>query len=53
MKDIYFEINPACCKWPRLQLIHEVSMGYLPAVYCCKCNKMQGPAHVPKVDGQE
>jgi hypothetical protein len=46
--DIYFRLNPLCCDFPRLQLIHEVSMGYRPAVYCEKCNKMQGPDHVPR-----
>lgn len=43
MSDLYLDLD-YCCKWPSLQLIHEVSMGYPPAVYCHRCNKMQGPS---------
>ena len=52
MTDIYHQINSVCCEYPKLQLIHEVSMGYLPAVYCHRCNHMQGPSHV-RTDGEE
>lgn len=48
MKDIYFKINSMCCDFPKMQLIHEISMGYLPAIYCERCNSMQGPSHIAK-----
>ena len=53
MTDIYFRINSSCCDFPRMMLIHEVSMGYRPAIYCEKCNRMQGPDHVPKKREEE
>lgn len=38
MTDRYAMINHCCCSNPRLQLIHEPSLGYQPFVCCLTCN---------------
>lgn len=38
MRDKYAMINHACCIRPKLQLIHEPSLGYEPFVVCLRCN---------------